>query len=297
MTETPIHTQPITITIADGQRLSATLFEPVRANGISVQINGATGVPARYYTAFAQHLAARGFTALTFDYRGIAASPQSEGAPPPRMLDWGMKDIPAAADWLHQQRPGLKRCVVAHSFGGQALGLMPQADEIAAAVAIGSQHGYWRNWSWAHRLYLPAWWYLVVPGLVALTGRLPGPLVGGNPLPAGVARDWARFCRSPHYLIDDAGRPLRPFNDRVRARMKLISFGDDGLYGPVRGVDALAGFYPNARIERLHVAPRDWGLQRIGHFGFFKREMPKQRWDEIADWLVNATAAHGEKAA
>lgn len=282
---------------ADGQHLSASLFEPRQSNGASLQIDGATGVPARYYAAFASHMAARGFTVLTYDFRGIATSPQSPGAPSPRMLDWATKDFPAATEWLQKHRPGLKRSHVCHSFGGQILGLTPQAGEIAAAVTIGSQHGYWRNWSLAHRLYLPLWWYLAVPGLAMLTGELPGIFVGGNPLPGGVARDWARFCRSPHYLIDDAGRALRPYNGRIRARMKLVSFSDDTTYGPIRGVDALAGFYPQAQVERLHVTPSDWGLKAIGHFGFFKRSMPVQRWDEIADWLLAAVAQPNDRAA
>lgn len=288
--------QSITIAAADGQSLGASLFEPQLSNGFSLQINGATGVPARYYAAFATHMAARGFTVLTFDFRGIASSPRSPGAPPPRMLDWAVRDVPAAADWLRRHRPGLKRSHVCHSFGGQVLGLMPQADEIAAAVTIGSQQGYWRHWSWPHRLYLPLWWHVAVPGMVKLTGVLPGIFVGGNPLPGGVARDWARFCRSPHYLIDDTGKPMRPYNDRIRARMKLISFSDDTTYGPIRGVDALAGFYPNARIERLHVKPSDWGLKSIGHFGFFKRSMPVGRWDGIADWLLAASDHRSEAA-
>ena len=289
--------QSVTITAVDGQDLSASLFEPLQSNGLSLQINGATGVPARYYAAFASHMASRGFTVLTYDFRGIAASPRSEGAPPPRMLDWATKDFPAAIDWLQKNRPGLKRSHVCHSFGGQILGLTPQAGEIAAVVTVGSQQGYWRHWSWAHRLYLPFWWYVAVPGMVKLMGVLPGVFVGGNPLPGGVARDWARWCRSPHYLVDDQGRPMRPWNDRIRARMKLISFSDDTTYGPIRGVDALAGFYPNAQVERLHVTPAEWGLRSIGHFGFFKRSMPVQHWDEIADWLQAAVAQRSDKAA
>lgn len=299
MTDPLFHTRSVTLTAADGQSLSATLFEPAgNPNGISVQIDGATGVPARYYAAFAGHLASRGFTVLTYDFRGIGQSPRSAGAPPPRMLDWGMKDMAAAAEWLHRNRPGLKRTHVCHSFGGQVLGLSPLAGEIAAIVAIGSQQGYWRNWSFAHRLYLPIWWYVMVPALVALTGRLPGFVLGGaEDLPGGVALDWARFCRSPHYLIDDHGRPLRPYNDRIRAKMKLISFSDDTTFGPVRGVDALASYYPNARIERQHVAPAEWGLKAIGHFGFFKRSMPVQHWDEIAGWLRKAAPQGAERAA
>ncbi|WP_370154629.1 alpha/beta fold hydrolase [Ferrovibrio sp.] len=303
MTNTALHTAEIVLATPDSQHLAATLFEPgidgPPANGLSVLVNGATGVPARYYAAFAQFLAGRGFTVLTYDYRGIAGSRRrGAGAPPPRMLDWGRHDMPAAAAWLRRHRPGLGRCVVGHSFGGQILGLDPQAGEIAAAVTIAAQHGHWRNWDWAHRLYLPAWWYLMVPGIVAATGRLPGRLLGGaEDLPAGVARDWARWCRSRHYLVDDEGRPLRPHNHAVRATMRLVSFADDHTFGPRRGVDALAGFYPHARIERLHVAPGDWGLPQIGHFGFFRRGMPPQRWAELADWLYAAATASREEAA
>ncbi len=289
--------QSVTITAADGQVLSASLFEPRRSNGLSLQIDGATGVPARYYAAFAAHMASHGFTVLTYDFRGIAASKPSRGAAAPRMLDWAAKDMPAATAWLHTHRPGLKRTRVCHSFGGQILGMTPQAGDIAAVVTIGSQHGYWRHWPFLHRLYLPFWWYVMVPGLVKLTGALPGVFVGGNPLPGGVARDWARWCRSPHYLVDDGHRPLRPYNDCIRAKMRLVSFSDDTTYGPIRGVDALARFYPGARIERLHVTPADWGLQGIGHFGFFRRSMPVERWDEIAGWLRAAVPDAAEQAA
>jgi hypothetical protein len=77
----------------------------------------------------------------------------------------------------------------------------------------------------------------------------------------------------------------------VRADMRLISFADDLDFGPKKGVDALVDYYPNAFIERLHVAPRDWGLQRIGHFGFFKRDMPAKHWAAQADWLLQAALA------
>jgi predicted alpha/beta hydrolase len=287
----------IAFSCSDGQQLAGTLFLPQQSNGLSLQINGATGVPRRYYESYAAFQAARGFTVLTFDYRGIAGSPRSAGAPPPRMLDWAVKDVPAAADALAQRTPGLKRSYVCHSFGGQVLGLMPQAAEIAAVITIGAQQGYWRHWPLSHQLYLPLWWYVLVPGLVALTGKLPGAVLGSEDLPRGVALDWARWCKAPQYLIDDAGRAMRPYNDRITAPMRLVSFTDDNTFGPRRGVDALAGYYPRARIERRHVAPADWGLRRIGHFGFFKRTMPQERWAEQGDWLYAAARETTEQAA
>lgn len=280
----------ITISCTDGQPLAGTLFRPQHPNGLSLQINGATGVPRRYYDSYAAFQAASGFTVLSFDYRGIGGSPRSHGAPPPRMLDWGMKDIPAAADALAQQAPNMVRTCVCHSFGGQVLGLMPQAAEIAAVITIGSQQGYWRNWPLSHQLYLPLWWYLLVPGLVALTGKLPGAVLGSEDLPRDVARDWARWCTSREYLVDDAGRALRPYNDRIAAPIRMISFSDDNTFGPRRGVDALAGYYPRAQVERQHVTPSDWGLKEIGHFGFFKPAMPQERWAEQGAWLQRQAA-------
>lgn len=288
MTQSQITITSVSIPTADGQRLAGTLVHPLQPNGISVQINGATGVARRYYESFAGFLAQRGFTVLSFDYRGIGGSLPDPAVGIPRKLDWGRRDIPAAADFLAARTPGMRRALVCHSFGGQMLGLMPQAGQIDAVLAIASQHGYWRNWSWPHQVKLWLSWYIAFPLVVGLLGQLPGWWLGGQTLPGPVARDWRRWCCSPHYLIDDDGQPLRPHNNDLRAKLRLISFDDDHDFGPRKGVDALASFYPHAAIERLHVAPSDWGLRRIGHFGFFRRDMPLQRWGEQADWLLRA---------
>ncbi|MCW0234147.1 MAG: alpha/beta fold hydrolase [Ferrovibrio sp.] len=300
MSDTAFVSEPVNISCSDGQQLAATLYLPQQSNGLSLQINAATGVPRGYYNAFAGYQAARGFTVLTFDYRGIGGSQQSAGAPKgipaPRMLDWGMQDVPAAAAFLAQRFPALTPTLLGHSFGGQVLGLMPQADAFAAIVTVASQHGYWRNWPRSHQAKLFFAWYMLVPVLLAVRAKAPSRLFGGEPLPRGVLADWSRWCRSPHYVCDERGAPLRPYNERVRAPIRMISFSDDDDFGPRKGVDRLAEYYPQAQIERLHVMPADWGLQRIGHFGFFKREMPAERWAEIGDWLSRTAAARQQAA-
>ncbi len=297
MSDAPFVTETVILSCSDGQPLAGTLYQPQQPNGLTLQINSATGVPRGYYNAFAAHQAARGFTVLTFDYRGIGGSPHAAGRPAPRMLDWGLQDAPAAAQYLAQRFPTLTPTLLGHSFGGQVIGLMPQAGSFAAIVTVAAQHGYWRNWSADYQWKLFFIWYGLVPLLLASRRRAPARLFGGEPLPHGVLADWSRWCRSPHYVCDEQGRPLRPFNDRVRAAMRMISFDDDRDFGPRKGVDRLMGYYPQAQIERLHVAPADWGLARIGHFGFFKRDMPAERWSEIGDWLVAAIAARKQQAA
>ena len=64
----------VELTARDGYRLGATLFQPAAANGRAVLVMAATGVPQTYYGKFSAFLAARCFTVLTFDYRGIGES-------------------------------------------------------------------------------------------------------------------------------------------------------------------------------------------------------------------------------
>lgn len=289
-------TELISLTCVDGQRIAATLHLPQQSNGLTLLINGATGVPRGYYNAFAGFQAASGFTVLTYDYRGIAESKPTPGAPPPRMLDWAQQDMTAAMRYLARRFPALTPTLLGHSFGGQVLGLVPESESLAAVVTIASQHGWWRNWSPRYQRRLALVWYGLVPLSLALGFRLPKGLFGGERLPRGVLADWSRWCRSKHYVCDDRGQPLRPYNDRLRAPIRMISIDDDLQFGPRKGVDRLAGYYPNARIEREHIVPAEWSLPRIGHFGFFRRDMPAQRWSEIGDWLC-ATAKRRQQAA
>lgn len=288
--------QAITLRAADGQDLAASLFEPMSGNGIAVQINGATGVPRRYYEAFAQYLASRGFTVLTYDFRGIGDSRPSAGAKPPTMLRWGMLDMAAAAEWIARNRPQHRHAVVGHSFGGQILGLSEHAARYDAAFFVAAQSGYWRYWPWRQRIRLLLAWYLFVPVLTALFGELPGWFLGGAALPKGVALEWARWCRTPHYLSGEDGRPLRPFYDRMRGPILNLSFSDDPS-GPRDGVAAMLGYYPMATKEHRHRRPEELGVKAVGHFGFFRRAMPIAEWQAAAEWIEQAVIARTERAA
>lgn len=272
----------------DGWRLAATIYEPDEGNGIALQINPATAVSRRFYDAFAQFLALRGFSVLTYDYRGIGGSRagrrRDAGA---RMRHWGALDQAAASRFLRRRHPARPLAVIGHSAGGQMLGLSPLAGEVAAGLLIGAQNGYWGNWPAPQRYRMAAIWHLAVPVTVRLMGRLPGRLLGGGGLPRGVALEWAAWCRSPHYLSDEAGRPLRPFNDEVSCPLRIVDISDDWM-APRRAVDALSDFYPRARIERASWRPEDFAQERLGHFGWFRPVMPRAAWADAADWLEQA---------
>lgn len=278
----------MTVDCRDGATIAATFFEPADPAGVAALINGATGVPRGYYDAFAGHLADLGVAVLTYDYRGIGDSREAQGS----MEDWGALDQPAALERLAALRPNDALVVVGHSFGGQVLGLAPNIDRVRAALLVASQHGYWRHWPARQRLRIWLLWWFLIPVLTRLFGHFPGQYFGTARLPSEVARNWARWGRSPHYVSDQAGRALRPFNDKVRMPIRWLSFADDPI-APYEAVEALRAYYPGARIERRHVAPGDLGLEAIGHFGFFRKSLPKQVWNDLAGWMIGAAKSVG----
>lgn len=266
----------------DGVALAATLFEPAAPNGGAILLNSGTGIPRQFYGAFARHLAQRGFAVLTYDYRGIGGSQAPRSA---TMEQWGRVDQASMIDHLARLRPGASLGLIGHSFGGQVLGLADNIADLRAAVLVCSQSGHWRHWPRGRRrLRMLALWWLLIPGLTAATGRFPGSWVGTADLPAGVARSWARWGRSPHYVCDARGRALRPHNDDVAFPIRWMSFADDPI-APSSAVEALRPYYPNAAVERLHLAPADLGAESVGHFGFFRKSMPSAAWDDIAGWF------------
>jgi predicted alpha/beta hydrolase len=266
----------------DGVRLAATLFEPETPSGGAILLNSGTGIPRQFYGAFASHLALRGLAVLTYDYRGIGGSEAPHAA---TVEQWGRIDQASMIDHLARLCPGAPLGLVGHSFGGQVLGLADNIADIDAALLICSQSGHWRHWPpGRRRLRMLALWWLLIPGLTAATGRFPGAWIGTANLPAGVARSWARWGRSPHYVCDERGRPLRPHNDAVRFPLRWLSFVDDPI-APFGAVEALRCYYPDALVERLHLTPADLGTDAVGHFGFFRKSMPRGPWDQAASWL------------
>lgn len=268
----------------DGYRLAGTLFHPSAPNARSVVINAAAGVKQEYYGGFAGFLAERGFTALTYDYRGIGGSRRE----PHRALrsgmgDWGRLDAAGALDFLERAAPGARLAAVGHSFGGQAIGIIPGNERINALLTVGSQSGYWRHWSGASRAAMWLFSYVLVPGAAVLFGRLPAVVFGqGEDLPGEVAREWASWCRRPGYIVEALG--ARAEYARFSAPL-LACWIEDDTYAPLAAVKAFLAQYPGAQREMKRIAPREVGVERIGHFGFFRERFRDTLWQEAAEWL------------
>ena len=266
----------ITLIAADGYRIGAAIFG---SGGRPVLIMPATGVPQSYYARFAAYLAERGCTVLTFDYRGIGRSLNGDlRKMTARMRDWAQLDAAAAFRYFSSDVQ-----VVGHSFGGQAMGLLPEPERIAAGLLVGAQSGYWGNWPPLARLWLWPATHFGLDAVTRLFGYFPGSRLGfGEDLPPGVATEWVSWCRHPRYLVGALGADHA--YARVRSPVRAYAISDDPL-GPLRAVEALAGLYPNARWETRRLTPAEVGVKALGHFGFFRERFRDSLWREAADWL------------
>ncbi|MGE0873694.1 MAG: alpha/beta fold hydrolase [Burkholderiales bacterium] len=279
---------PVGFPALDGYRLAGILFRPETPIGRAVLINSATGVRQEFYAKFAAFLLERGFTVLTYDYRGIGQSLRGplQALRDARMRDWGRLDAGGALEFLEHVAPGEALVAVGHSFGGQAFGLMPGSERISAALAVGSQSGYWKHWPLLHR---HAFWMMVrvlIPATTSLAGYCPSTLLGlGENLPAGVGLEWARWCRHPGYHLGVLGDEVRPGFAAFRGRLRACWIDDD-WFAPRAAVQAFLGFYPNARAELAPVRRRETGIGAIGHFGFFREKSRGTLWADAADWLA-----------
>lgn len=280
----PFVCEDITLTTQDQRALPATLFRPEQSNGIAVQVNSATLTPRGYYKAFAGFLAGRGFTVLTYDCRAMVVQGRALRHEKSGVLDWGRHDQLAATAWLREHCPDQRLTIVAHSLGGQILGLSPLAAEARAILMVATAHGYWRKWPWRMRLQLLVQTHLLKPLQIALFGYVPNGMGPGLPLSATAARDFSRFQQHPAFFCDEQGRALRPHNDEIRVPLRHITFSDDEVVHPGSEID-LEMFYPQAACRHDRMTPQDFGVDRVGHFGFFRRSMPKAAWEDAAAWL------------
>jgi predicted alpha/beta hydrolase len=264
----------------DGRALGATTVPGSSPD--TVVVAGGVGIPRRFYRDFATWLAARGPTVVTFDYRDTGGSrtlPLRDS--PARLAEWGRHDIDAVLRHVAERTTG-RILYVGHSAGGQLLGLAPTADRVDRIVTVATQLGYWRISRAPERYRLWALWHLVFPTATRLLGYLPGRLGVGQDLPAGVARDWIRWCRDREYLFGDPTLDTSSYR-RVQAPIRSYVITDDP-WARSSAVAALHRHYERCPLELVTITPNDGTT--IGHSGLFRADTGGEYWTALGSWLI-----------
>jgi len=289
-----VFTDDITFPARDGYLLGATLFLPRGAKRHAVLINSATAVPRRIYKGFAGYLARRGCAVLTYDYRGTGDSRQKAlvGYNQPKslvgfkasMADWAALDVSAAVAWMRERYHTLPLGYIGHSFGGQALGLIPDNTEVSRALLIAAQAGYWKLMAAPERYRVYAMMNFIGVPLTRLLGYAPGWSGIGEDLPKDVFLQWTAWVMSKRYMFDDPNLPaLKNFAD-YKGAMRALCLSDDP-WATRPAVELLCSGYTAAKPEIITVRPADAGVSKIGHFGFFRPEHRDTLWRGAAEWL------------
>lgn len=258
--------------IAGPAPLTARLVMPEAPRAVAV-LNSATGVPMGYYRRFADWLAAeRDIGCLTYDYRDFGASrrgPMQQSQTD--LADWAVSDQQAARDWMRGKAPGLPLWVIGHSIGGATLAYQDRLDQIARVITVGSGEVLLGDHPWLYRAQVMTLWWGHGAALARAFGYLPGRYSGlGEDLPAGVFRQWRRWCTTPGFAEHDPAMHA-PDLSGLSAPCRIISLSDDVTVPPV-AVDRLSDrMQVAAPVERLRLMPADAGGGAVGHLRAFSR--------------------------
>ena len=263
----------------DGYPLGATLFLPRGTKRHAVLINSATAVPRKLYRGFAGYLARRGCAVLTYDYRGTGGSRQKAmtGNNRPKSLvgfkasmsDWAAQDITAAVSWMRERYKTLPFAYVGHSFGGQALGLLPNNTEIPRALLIAAQAGDWKLMASPERYRVYAMMNFVGLPLTRALGYLPGRAGLGMDLPKDVFLQWVRWVMSPRYLFDDDKLEALQNFPKYKGALRALCMSDD-TWATRPAVELLCSGFTSIRPEIISVTPAEVACQQDRPFGIFQ---------------------------
>jgi predicted alpha/beta hydrolase len=283
---------------ADGGPVPATWFASVErpAHGAVVVVAPALSTPRRFYAPFCEYLAARGFDALVFAYRGIESGSAREArASQTDMETWLRVDVSAAIDEAVRRSGGRAVHLIGHSLGGMALGATPSASKLASALTVASGSGY----PGLNPVSGKALWFLgrvAMPLYTRVFGFFPGGALRkvGN-LPRGVALQWSDWLRRRDYCFADPAYDMASRFASVHCPVLALSFSDDrALQRPA--IDDLHARYTRAPVQRVHLAPRALGLARVGHFGFFQRGS-QRLWADALAWIAEGRNAFSTASA
>jgi predicted alpha/beta hydrolase len=237
-----------------------------------VVIHSATGVPCKFYNAFAAYLSEQAFDVFLWDARGIGKSATVHArVDSATMRDWGQRDQQAVLQHLRSSNSSGKLVIIGHSSGGHLSGLAPLTSTADALILIASGVCDWRDYPPTQWPRLLAAWWLAMPLLLQLFGYLPAWAGVGHDLPRGVAQDWRNWSLTRGYLFSDTTLNTSGYSGYAGPLLAL-SISDDRGFAPPGTVRALLQRFHNAKTQHYEIPAAEGDRGRIGHFGFFKSQ-------------------------
>lgn len=263
--------ESVIIPVSQGGFVAATLWQRHKAKALVI-VHPATAVVQGFYKGFAEYLYKRGFSVITYDYRGTGLSKSGRVRHNKNtMSDWIEQDVGCITAWAKARAPGLTLLAIGHSIGGHAVLLSSASTDLRAAVMVASHAGVTSTISQTKEK-LRVWCLLRVlgPALCRLFGYMPARRLGlGEDLPAPAMLQWGRWSAMPEYFYDDPEWDARQRAGKITLPILVLGFDDDP-WANTEAISRLLAPAQNAKIERREIRRADYGLSSIGHMGFFR---------------------------
>ena len=255
-----------------GHAICSQHFTPKDAPKACVIIGAAIGIPQSYYHSFAHWLAEHGYAAVTFDYFG-----QGQSLTDPinkvktSVSDWAKNDCASVILDSKTRYPDVPLYWLGHSLGGQIAPLIEGIEAIDKLITVACGSGYWKGNAKPTRHKALLMWYLLMPLLTPFYGYFPGKKMGAiGDLPKNAAFEWRSWCLNPRYAAG-VSHANEVRYQRFNKPMTSIAFSDDEMIS-LDNVKRLNSLFGQANVQLKLIDPRGYGLKRIGHLGFFRKD-------------------------
>ena len=113
--------ESVIIPVSQGGFVAATLWQRHKAKALVI-VHPATAVVQGFYKGFAEYLYKRGFSVITYDYRGTGLSKSGRVRHNKNAwADWREQEFGCTPGWAKARAPGLTLLAIGHSIGGHAV--------------------------------------------------------------------------------------------------------------------------------------------------------------------------------
>lgn len=263
-----------------GYQVSITKFTSVEDKNVAI-ILSATGVLQSYYYKFSQFLQSNNFTVFTFDYGGIGKSKKTPLTKfDTTVSNWATNDIETVFKYVKKQYPTSSINCVAHSLGGQILGLVPSNKIINNTILVASQTNHFSYWKGFRKARVFVNWFFLFPLFTTFFKYLPSSFFTKmEDLPRGAAKEFSDWSKQKDYYFKLKSDSLL-FHRQISSNLIGYSCTYD-KFAPKEAVDWMVNKYKNAKKTRKHLNPNNYNVKKIGHFGFFRSQFKDSIWREF----------------
>lgn len=280
-------TENFETTCEDGIKLKGILLIPESPKAV-VQFNCGTATKKEFYLPFLTHLAENDYLCCLWNYRGSHPDDDLKGSEY-RYADYGLKDMPAIKSYLQNRFPNLPFLFVGHSAGGQQIGFMEDLSGVKGNLNIAVSSGYFGNLPFVYRMKAYFFFYLFSPISVLLNGFVKAKPFGFmENLPKNVAFEWRDWIEKEDYFFHPKfyGKtvPKGHFKD-FKFPIHVIYSTDDSISNAKNTNAFWKHIKSENGIQFTKLNPVDFGLNKIDHFGYFRRNMKDTLWKDIVELL------------